>query len=132
MWVSHDGGLTWSPPPPAAPTASVLSLAVPPGHPDLLLAGTAEGPLLGVLDLSRWHPLPTPPKDLGPIVAFAFGARQQTTVFAMTHQGRVVMHSLQDLLSPAEGAAGWKALDLEVAAQPCLDPRHGESRFDPC
>ena len=132
VWVSRDSSLTWSPPSPGAPTAPVLSLAVPPGHPDLLLAGTAEGPFLAVLDLSRWRPLPAPPKNLGPIVAFAFGFQQQATVFAMTHQGQVVTHSLQDLLSPAEGAAGWKALDLEVTAHPCLDSPHAESRFAPC
>lgn len=88
--------------------------------------------MLAVLDLSRWRLLPTPPKNLGPIVAFAFGVRHQATVFAMTHQGQVLTHSLQDLLSPAEGAAGWKALDLEVTAHPCLDSPHGELGFDPC
>lgn len=93
--VSEDGGRRWMLPP-GGLERRTAGVAVVPSRPDMVLAATFDGVFAGHAAGADWKPLEAAPSWWGPIVGFAFVGDRPDTVFAVSHEGPVVMRAVWD------------------------------------
>lgn len=93
LYLSKDGGATWTVPEAPPPFQRVYAVMIPAAAPGVLLAGTDRGLFRGDAAGEKWQQVAY---DLsaGAIVAFAGERSLSDLIFALTHQGVILKGSV--------------------------------------
>ena len=122
LWRSEDGGLTWRPLTDQMPTTAMGAIAVAPGSPNILYAGTGEGDIRSPLGVgllrsidggTSWEHLPAPALTGTGIYDIAVDPTDSLHVWVAAVAG---------LFESRDGAKTWRAVRAGLTWDVAINP----------